>query len=1140
MRRLPALALPVLLAAGLAAAPVTAAAATPAAGPSAATAGLPRVTPTPQSMAARGPAVPLGHRVAVVTGADSDAAAVSSLTDALSAAGVRTVDRVSAGAALPGDEPALYVGGAGENAASAPVLAALAAPDPAVLPAEGYVLVDGKVHGRASVVLAGHDASGTFYAVQTLRQLIRNGRVPGVVVKDWPDTALRGTIEGFYGTPWSDEQRLAQMDFYGRHKMNSYVYSPKDDAYLRDKWRDEYPADQLAVLKTLVQRATANHVQFTYALSPGLSVCYTSADDEQALVAKFQSLWDIGVRSFSIPLDDISYTNWNCDADQAKFGTGGGAAGQAQAYLLNEVQRDFIATHPGAQRLQMVPTEYSDLSATPYKAAIKADLDPAVIVGWTGVGVIATTITGAQAAQARSVFGHDILLWDNYPVNDYVTDRLLLGPYVGRSADMTANLVGVTANPMIQPEASKMALIGVADEIWNGAAYDPEQAYQDALDELSGGDTRARTALAAFSDLERYSQLDPHQAPALAARIDRFWPAWERGNRSAAGQLDDYLTVIEHAQQVLTDRMHDPEFVTETTPWLDATTSWGTAARDALAMLVAERAGNGARALRLRAAAQAAVAKAKSYTYVGLRGTVTVTVGDGVIDKFVDDALAENARWLGLAGRHVAAATSLPTYQSNVPARMVDGDDSTFFWASTTPSAGDYVGVDLGAVEPVTSVKITGGDAASPNDYLHVATLEYSTDGSSWTTAGSYANQATITATLPDGARARYVRLRATAADAYWVKIHEFTVTGPPVDRPTVSGTPGAASGSSLAAAADGDLDTAYTAAAAPAAGDALVVSLPTARPLSRVAVVGSGHARVQVRRGDTWSDVGRLSSSGYTELAVGGAAVSQLRLAWTPGSPAPSIAEIVPWYADAPVATIVAQPDSVDTAVGAPATVTVQLAAGVPAATRATLSVGAPAGVSADPATSRVTLPRGSTLTRTVTLTASAAGSYPVTITLTPAHGAAVVEHVTLVVHPAVSGVDVAAAAQGATATASSVEQGLPQFTPDHAIDGNTTSTRWSSGHTDGEWLQVQFAQPQDLGKIVLTWETAHATAYQLQTSTDGTNWTTALDVTGSTGGTETDWIDAKGVKYLRMQGVARSSTYGYSLYELTAYPLA
>ena len=100
-----------------------------------------------------------------------------------------------------------------------------------------------------------------------------------------------------------------------------------------------------------------------------------------------------------------------------------------------------------------------------------------------------------------------------------------------------------------------------------------------------------------------------------------------------------------------------------------------------------------------------------------------------------------------------------------------------------------------------------------------------------WTTAGTYVNQATITATLPAGTQARYVRLRATQSDGYWVKIHEFAVSGPQSAAITVSGSPAAASGSSLAAAADGDVDTAYRAANPPAAANtAIALFAPTAQ----------------------------------------------------------------------------------------------------------------------------------------------------------------------------------------------------------------------------------------------------------------------------------------------------------------------
>lgn len=1120
-----------------------AATASPAAGTPRDAARLPVIYPIPQSMQAHGGVVELGRTVALVVGSGSDPAAIDAAETVLRDAGVSKIDKVSSASRVGHGVTAVYVGGPEENPAAAEPLSGLHVEDASALPTGGYVLADGVVQGRSTIVLDGRDGTGTFYAVQTLRQLIERHHdslsVPGVRVRDWPAQALRGVIEGFYGTPWSDEQRLAQMDYYGAHKMNIYVYSPKDDAYLRAQWRDPYPAAQLDVLKKLVARATANHVQFTYALSPGLSVCYSSAADEQALVAKFQTLWDIGVRSFSIPLDDISYTKWNCAADQSKFGSGGGAAGAAQAYLLNAVQKDFIATHPGAERLQMVPTEYYDVTDSPYKTAIRTTLDPAIVVGWTGVGVVTAKITAPQAKAAETVFGHDILLWDNFPVNDYATDRLLLGPYAGRAGDLSGALYGITANPMIEPVASETALFSVADYTWNGAAFDANASWRAGLVELAGADPRAQQALAAFADLEYYSQLDPVQAPTLAAKTAAFWSAWEAGDTRAAAPLDAYLKVIQWLPSTLATTMDNPEFVSETQPWLDSASAWGVAARAALQMLVDQRAGRGAAALTDRAKAQAQQAKARSYTYAGLGGTVHVTVGDGVLDTFIANALAENDRWLGVAGRHVTATTSLPTYQSYAPANMVDGQSATYFWSSAAPSVGDYVGVDLGATRPITGVKIQAGDTASPSDYLHAATLEYSSDAKTWATAGSYANAADITATLPAGTSARYVRLRATQADSSWVKVHEFAVTGAADDSLTVTGSPAPVTTSSLAAAADGNVDTSYLAASAPAAGETLTATLPNARPLDTVAVVGTGRADVLAEVGGSWHRLGKLSATGYTELRAGGLTVSAVRLEWLAGSPAPTIAEIVPWYSDTAAASLTAVPASVDTAVGTPVPVSVSVGANQPRSVSGTLRVEAPAGVQAQPGHRSLIVGRGTQQSAGITVRADTAGTYEIPVTFTPRGGAPVSTTISVTAHPPVSSTDVALTAQGAIVSASSVEQNLPQFTPDHAVDGDL-GTRWSSGYTDGEWLQVKFAQPQNLGKVVVHWEAAHATAYKLQSSSDGTNWTTAATVTDSPGGTETEWIDQSNVSYLRLQGVTRSSGFGYSVYELQVYPTA
>jgi hyaluronoglucosaminidase len=216
---------------------------------------------------------------------------------------------------------------------------------------------------------------------------------------------------------------------------------------------------------------------------------------------------------------------------------------------------------------------------------------------------------------------------------------------------------------------------------------------------------------------------------------------------------------------------------------------------------------------------------------------------------------------------------------------------------------------------------------------------------------------------------------------------------------------------------------------------------------------------------------------------------------------------------------------------VGDSADVSVGLTSTQPADRPGTLTVAAPAGVTATPASTHLVLRRGAQPLIPITLQGTTPGSYQV-----PVSFAGVSQTLTVNVHPQVSTTNVALAG---TATASSVEQNLPQFTAPHANDGSL-STRWSSGYDDAAWLQIQFAAPQHLGKLVITWETAHATAYKIETSTDGSTWTDAADVTGSQGGTETVWIEQSGVNYLRMQGVKRSTQYGYSIYELAAYPVA
>src|ERR1039458_8176506 len=121
----------------------------------------------------------------------------------------------------------------------------------------------------------------------------------------------------------------------------------------------------------------------------------------------------------------------------------------------------------------------------------------------------------------------------------------------------------------------------------------------------------------------------------------------------------------------------------------------------------------------------------------------------------------------------------------------------------------------------------------------------------------------------------------------------------------------------------------------------------------------------------------------------------------------------------------------------------------------------------------------------------------------------------------------------QGQPATASSTENS--SFPASNAVDGNT-GTRWSSAFSDPQWLEVDLGATASISQVVLEWETAYATAFQIQTSSDGTNWTTIYSTTTGTGGTQTLNVTGTG-RYVRMYGTARATQYGYSLWEFQVY---
>jgi hypothetical protein len=117
--------------------------------------------------------------------------------------------------------------------------------------------------------------------------------------------------------------------------------------------------------------------------------------------------------------------------------------------------------------------------------------------------------------------------------------------------------------------------------------------------------------------------------------------------------------------------------------------------------------------------------------------------------------------------------------------------------------------------------------------------------------------------------------------------------------------------------------------------------------------------------------------------------------------------------------------------------------------------------------------------------------------------------------------------------ATASSTEN---SGTPASAAVDSSTTTRWSSAFSDPQWLRVDLGASHALNQVKLNWEAAYAKAFQIQVSSDGTNWTTCYTTTTGTGGVQTIPVNCTG-RYVRVNGTQRATQYGYSLWDFQVF---
>ncbi len=393
------------------------------------------------------------------------------------------------------------------------------------------------------VVIAGRDGEGTFYGVQTFLQLMADTRVPECEISDWPSVSCRGVIEGFYGNPWSHEDRLRQMDFYGSLKMNMYVYGPKDDPYHRARWREPYPPEEARRLGELAEAARRNKVQFVWAVHPGGDIRW-NREDSLAIVEKLEQIYRLGVRSFAVFFDDIG---------------GEGARAEKQAALLNYVTDAFVRRHKGVRPLLLCPTEYNkSWAGEAYLPTLGEQLYPEVRIMWTGNSVV-DMIESDDLEWVNPLIRRKAFIWLNYPVNDYCQSRLLMGKTYGNGLDISDMVSGFCSNPMEYAEASKVSLFSIAEYTWNMEAYDAEASWRRAMDWLM---PTAREAFSFFCA----NNVDMGRTGHGLRREGESREFASLGDNVERRQF--FRKMLASSAELLADSVNHPQMVEELAPWV--------------------------------------------------------------------------------------------------------------------------------------------------------------------------------------------------------------------------------------------------------------------------------------------------------------------------------------------------------------------------------------------------------------------------------------------------------------------------------------------------------------------------------------------------------------------------------------------
>jgi hyaluronoglucosaminidase len=525
----------------------------------------------------------------------------------------------------------------------------------------------------------------------------------------------KGIVEGFYGKPYTHSQRLEMIGFLGKAGFNYYIYGPKDDSYHRHDWKTPYPENALKRLKELIDKCVEKNIIFCFALSPGLSLKYSGKNDFKLFMEKYLSLYKLGVRHFSLFLDDIP-KKLKYQQDKDRFDN----LYDAHIYFVNKLYKALKALD-GSIFLSFVPTEYHGLEDTDYLTQIGKKINKDIPICWTGKSIVSKSILEDDLIKISVILKRKIFIWDNYPVNDYNSSVLFMDAIRNRSSKIKDYAAIYVANPMNQAEASKIPLFTINDMLKN-KNYSPRSSLYNAILKFSGltSERKEVNYLRHFISLFQDSKLHRNTDTYLKKRIQDFLlhkskPSSSYLKKEAVKNFIALLKKYYYMKKVLAG-IGNRSFIKEIHPWLAKLKLLAAASTKAISLYLDKN-------------------TAKAYfDIIALRkkySSINKNIGMFYLENFINSAISYYKRKNNKTA--IKITTDMQSDFTYKKSLIIDNDTTTYFKSASKIKDGNYIQIDFPVKMRIRRIVILSSAIGYSKNFIKNAFLEASTDGKNFT-----------------------------------------------------------------------------------------------------------------------------------------------------------------------------------------------------------------------------------------------------------------------------------------------------------------------------------------------------------------------------------------------------------------------